>query len=375
MTSSFGVLRKEEDLFDLTLISDDEVLIPAHKLVLSASSPFFKSILKQSSNSHPFLYLGGVNSEILHSVLDYIYHGQIQILQEQLQVFFDVAKKFRIDGLLSTHVSKVEQENVVKEAEKQFIKIEPDLNKHVSNTETDINKHVSNTETDINEHVSNTDPKESKVRTDSWMDQIEGLLSSNASQSSIVTADPFVNESIGDSDTEEFVEELDEDFDEELISEQSNERFQNVVMSEVDVKIDELIEIKDGKKCCKVCDYTSVNSGHIKEHVELHIDGVKYTCQYCKKSFHSRGIFRRHQKKQHKIQMSDIDDKIESLIKKIKNRYHCIVCDYNSKQTTHLREHVEIHIDGLSYPCTFCGKVLRTMSSHRMHLNKYHKMS
>ena len=73
VTSSFEVLRKEEDLFDMTLISDDEIQIPSHKLVLSASSTFFKSILKRSSSNHPFLFLGKVNSRILHSVLEYIY--------------------------------------------------------------------------------------------------------------------------------------------------------------------------------------------------------------------------------------------------------------------------------------------------------------
>ena len=38
VSNSFGILREEKDFFDVTLVSDDERQIPAHKLVLSALS-------------------------------------------------------------------------------------------------------------------------------------------------------------------------------------------------------------------------------------------------------------------------------------------------------------------------------------------------
>ena len=50
VSQSFGLLRKEKDFFDVTLVSDDQVQVSAHKLVLSACSSFFKTILKQNSN-------------------------------------------------------------------------------------------------------------------------------------------------------------------------------------------------------------------------------------------------------------------------------------------------------------------------------------
>ena len=61
-SQAFQLLRKEEDFFDVTLVSDDEVHLPAHKLVLSASSIFFKSMLMKNSHSHPMIYLSGINS-------------------------------------------------------------------------------------------------------------------------------------------------------------------------------------------------------------------------------------------------------------------------------------------------------------------------
>ena len=55
VSESFGELRNEEDLCDVTLISDDLVFITAHKVVLSASSVFFKSLMKCRINKKVLL--------------------------------------------------------------------------------------------------------------------------------------------------------------------------------------------------------------------------------------------------------------------------------------------------------------------------------
>ena len=62
VSKSFNVLRKEEEFFDVTLVSDDEQHIQAHKLILSASSDFFKNILTKSNHSNPLIFLPGMTS-------------------------------------------------------------------------------------------------------------------------------------------------------------------------------------------------------------------------------------------------------------------------------------------------------------------------
>ena len=101
VSQSFGLLRKEEDFFDVTLVSDDEVQISAHKLVLASSSSFFKSVLRKTTHSHPLIYLSGVNSANLEFIMNYIYHGEVQISQELLDAFLDVAQKLKVSGLIS----------------------------------------------------------------------------------------------------------------------------------------------------------------------------------------------------------------------------------------------------------------------------------
>ena len=65
-------------------------------------------------------------------------------------------------------------------------------------------------------------------------------------------------------------------------------------MAEVEEKIEQLIEKREGRFYCGSCDYSSLNKGHTREHVELHIEGLSYSCQFCDKTFRSRNSLRRH---------------------------------------------------------------------------------
>ena len=114
-SKSFRNLRKEEHFFDVTLVSDDEQIVSAHKLVLSASSQFFKNLLKKSTHSNPLVYLPGVKSAYLNSIIDYIYDGEVQLYQDNLDDFLDVAHKLKIEGLIEG--KNVKDEFVDAEAE------------------------------------------------------------------------------------------------------------------------------------------------------------------------------------------------------------------------------------------------------------------
>ena len=101
VSQSFSKLQTESHFNDVTLVSEDGIQMAAHKLVLSASSSFFKKILIENPHANPLLYLGGIPSTYLRLVMDYIYQGELQIYQEHLDNFLDVAQKLRIEGLLS----------------------------------------------------------------------------------------------------------------------------------------------------------------------------------------------------------------------------------------------------------------------------------
>ena len=108
VSKSFSQLRQQSGLFDVTLVSSDQQQVSAHRLVLSACSEFFKTIFYSNTHSHPLLYLDGVNSEEVNLMLNYVYQGEVQIYQENLDRFLEIAKKFKLDGLLAEETTKEE---------------------------------------------------------------------------------------------------------------------------------------------------------------------------------------------------------------------------------------------------------------------------
>jgi len=95
---AFRELREDKDFFDVTLACDDEQ-ISAHKVILSACSPFFRNILRRNPHQHPLLYLKGVKFTDLQAVLNFMYNGEVNVAQEELNSFLAVAEELRVKGL------------------------------------------------------------------------------------------------------------------------------------------------------------------------------------------------------------------------------------------------------------------------------------
>ena len=60
LKSTLKHLFETEEFADVTLVCDDQIQIPAHKLVLSSHSQFLKNLLLNTSELHPFVHLAGV---------------------------------------------------------------------------------------------------------------------------------------------------------------------------------------------------------------------------------------------------------------------------------------------------------------------------
>ena len=99
---SFQNLRKEEDFFDITLVGDDYKHVTAHKLVLSASSEYFKTIFSNNRKlfqTNALICLEGLNHCDLNNILDYIYHGEIQLYKDELKRFLGIAERLKLEGV------------------------------------------------------------------------------------------------------------------------------------------------------------------------------------------------------------------------------------------------------------------------------------
>jgi len=104
---AFRELREEKDFFDVTLACDDSQ-IQAHKVILSACSPFFRNVLRRNPHQHPLLYLKGVKYKELLSVLNFMYMGEVNVAQEELNSFLSVAEDLRVKGLTQNNANNSE---------------------------------------------------------------------------------------------------------------------------------------------------------------------------------------------------------------------------------------------------------------------------
>ena len=229
-SKTFRDLRREEDFFDVTLVSDDEKHIAAHKLVLSASSEVFKNILRKASHSNPMIYLNGFNSKDLNLIIDYIYQGEVQILQSDLDAFLNVAQKLKIEGLIGDDKSRDETFNVNDEVDV------PDN----MGFQQDITKMENETEVKMMQQKREYKQRERKI----------------------VNSTSLVNQSGGSIDAK--------------------------------AAVDDLVEKTTEGWMCRTCGKITKNSSDIRRHAESHIEGLSFSCQLCDKTFRSRHVLANH---------------------------------------------------------------------------------
>merc|ERR1711909_201192 len=97
-TLSLQALRKTGDFFDVTIACDDDQ-IEAHKVIISAASPFFLNILKRNPHSHPLLYLRGTKKKDIEAILEFIYSGETYVAEDEVEQLLYVAKILQVQGL------------------------------------------------------------------------------------------------------------------------------------------------------------------------------------------------------------------------------------------------------------------------------------
>ena len=97
---AFGSLREDNDFADVTLACEDGKYVKAHKVILAASSPFFKTLLGSIKHPQPLIYMRGVKSEDLVAIIDFLYLGEANVLQDNLDSFLAIAQELQLKGLM-----------------------------------------------------------------------------------------------------------------------------------------------------------------------------------------------------------------------------------------------------------------------------------
>lgn len=118
LTCVFDQLLQSESFVDVTLACDGNQ-IKAHKIVLSACSPYFQSLFFENPCQHPIVVMRDVKWPELKSVVEFMYKGEINVSQDQIAPLIKIAEMLQIRGL--AEVNNDVQESILSGKLKQNI--------------------------------------------------------------------------------------------------------------------------------------------------------------------------------------------------------------------------------------------------------------
>lgn len=98
IASALDSLKTDEDLVDVTLSCEGQN-VKAHKVVLSACSPYFRGVFKENPCQHPIVILKDVSYEDVSALLSFMYQGEVYITQDRLASFLHTAELLQVRGL------------------------------------------------------------------------------------------------------------------------------------------------------------------------------------------------------------------------------------------------------------------------------------
>jgi len=111
--SAFGTLREDREFADVTLACEDGQQMEAHKIILASSSPFFLNLLRRNKHPHTLIYMRGIRSEDLVAMIDFLYLGEANVFQENLDSFLSVANELQLKGLMGSGVEKEKEKETL----------------------------------------------------------------------------------------------------------------------------------------------------------------------------------------------------------------------------------------------------------------------
>ena len=130
VNSAFGSLREDSDFTDVTLACGDGQQIEAHKVILAAQSPFFQGLFKRNKHPNQLVYMRGVIYENLVAIVDFLYHGEANVFQENLDSFLAIAEDLKLKGLMGENGPK-DGDDMSSEVGQKTNATQPTESKHI----------------------------------------------------------------------------------------------------------------------------------------------------------------------------------------------------------------------------------------------------
>jgi len=288
ISSAFRELREDKDFFDVTLACADEQ-IQAHRVILSACSPFFRNVLKRNPHQHPLLYLKGVTYNDLQSVLNFMYHGEVNVAQEELNSFLAVAEDLKVKGLTQTQTGSQSGKQELTSKPKEREGMPPPKLKRPGNSLPRNQSQITSTqqEYDIQEIVQQqpvkSEPRDTSMIYSTDQTQVPIPVSAPAEDYSLAT---YQEEELGYEDYSQYQE-----GQQIVVGDNGEQMTQYDKEVEVRTPEDLLQFVLPGETgfVCSYCAKVFPNKRDVRNHLEsIHFPNYfTYSCEQCGKEFKS----------------------------------------------------------------------------------------
>jgi len=288
----FRDLRKSEELFDFSIGCENNV-IEAHKIILSACSPFFRQVLEKIKQTHPFIYLKDVMYEDLKAIVDYVYAGETKVASANLDRFFEVAKELKVHGLYTEN----DQYQVFqyKESTDDLEENPIESNVEPNNIKTD----SDNTESYIDDSIKSEMTEEANSSLDGSFDMMaleemesdkntensDDLSRATEVKSPLKSDNSFSNRANSNSPWK---------------GETSTSQMKRL-KEEVSKRLEKIIGA-GGERLwkCTECGKEMASKQKIEYHVDTHLEGFTHHCKICEKPYKTRGALSVHMSLTHR---------------------------------------------------------------------------
>lgn len=104
LTNVFDELLQSESFVDVTLACEGQS-IKAHKMILSACSPYFQALFYDNPCQHPIVIMRDVRWQELKALMEFMYKGEINVSQDQINPLLKVAEMLKIRGLAEVNTA------------------------------------------------------------------------------------------------------------------------------------------------------------------------------------------------------------------------------------------------------------------------------
>ena len=329
--NSFSQLKSSDSFTDVTLVSEDNKHIQAHKIILSAGSEYFRDILSDKSHPHPMLCLDNVASEDLAWIIQYLYVGEVSVPQPSLQTFLKVANKLKCYGLIEdihqgTNMNKTEEQlnslPMFDEIQAQDVPTNEGVEEPLFVDLKDYEYVKASDEYNKSEINASLSDDES-ITEDNWKTQISNQ-DHGATNKSMKEISQFDKAQVQDT----------EEIEEPLVIKENEHREAIDNNSQVDIKsrisTEAMTETVLGTKLKSVPDF-------------CRIEGNTFS-------------------------MSQLKQFLKEIYHRNEDRsFSCNYCNTIQKGNSHMMEHAQIHVENLEFDCDTCGQIFKRTTELRSH--------